>query len=461
MYKCTFSDVIVMSQWWHFFFQDLMTKRNLTPARIRATSLPEGKKVSYIWDAKQDGLGVRITRTAKSYIVQGRISGVSSSIVRIKIDSVDAVTIEKARNTAQTIRLQFAQGIDPREEIKRKAEEEIATRKKSMRQDIVFIDAWNIYVEENKSRWSERHYLAHTDAINFGGKKKLRGKGKTVSGILATFRDLKLSAITPDLITKWLKKETATRSTLASLGFRMLRAFANWCDETETFVDLIHPKACNSRIHRKTLPKPQRRDGCLQKEQLQPWFNAVTSYQNKIISAFFQTTLITGARRNEILTIQWKDIDFKWKSITIKDKVEGQRIIPLTPYVALLLNNLPRCNKWVFSSNKSSTGRIMEPKRANDAIYSVAGIPHLSVHDLRRSFSTLSEWLEMPTGIVAQIMGHKPSALAEKHYKKRPLDLLRMWHIKYETWILEQAGIAQPDESKAYQPPLKVINTIK
>ncbi|HAX1722310.1 TPA: preprotein translocase, partial [Escherichia coli] len=44
----------------------------------------------------------------------------------------------------------------------------------------------------------------------------------------------------------------------------------------------------------------------------------------------------------------------------------------------------------------------------------------------------------VPTGIVAQIMGHKPSALAEKHYRRRPLDLLRKWHEKIETWILEQ-----------------------
>ena len=51
---------------------------------------------------------------------------------------------------------------------------------------------------------------------------------------------------------------------------------------------------------------------------------------------------------------------------------------------------------------------------------------------------------EVPAGIVAQIMGHKPSAIAEKHYRQRPLDLLRMWHTKIEGWMLEQAGIQQP-----------------
>ena len=55
--------------------------------------------------------------------------------------------------------------------------------------------------------------------------------------------------------------------------------------------------------------------------------------------------------------------------------------------------------------------------------------------------SSLAEWVECPAGIVAQIMGHKPSATAEKHYTVRPVDLLRVWHNKIEAFILEQAGV--------------------
>ena len=59
-------------------------------------------------------------------------------------------------------------------------------------------------------------------------------------------------------------------------------------------------------------------------------------------------------------------------------------------------------------------------------------------------------------GVVAQIMGHKPSATAEKHYRERPLDLLRMWHSRIEAWLLEQAAIELPSE--AAKPELKLIN---
>jgi len=62
----------------------------------------------------------------------------------------------------------------------------------------------------------------------------------------------------------------------------------------------------------------------------------------------------------------------------------------------------------------------------------------------------------MPLGVVAQIMGHKPSATAEKHYRVRPLDLLRKWHTELEAWILTEAGIEQPKQAEA-APVLRVV----
>lgn len=143
--------------------------------------------------------------------------------------------------------------------------------------------------------------------------------------------------------------------------------------------------------------------------------------------------------------LEWADVDTQWHTALIKDKVEGTRNIPLTPYVELLISNLPRKNKYVFASPTAKSGRLTEPRKAHQSALEGAGIPSLSIHGLRRSFGTLAEWIECPTGISAQIMGHKPSALAEKHYRRRPIDLLRMWHTKIEKFILEEAGILQPE----------------
>ena len=82
----------------------------------------------------------------------------------------------------------------------------------------------------------------------------------------------------------------------------------------------------------------------------------------------------------------------------------------------------------------------MEPRIAHDKACAVAGLD-VTLHGLRRSFASLCEWIEMPAGIAAQIQGHAPQGVREQHYIRRPLDLLRMWHVKIEAWILEQAGI--------------------
>jgi integrase len=115
---------------------------------------------------------------------------------------------------------------------------------------------------------------------------------------------------------------------------------------------------------RDELPKKSAKDDCLQREQLPAWFAAVRQIQNPVIAAYLQTALLTGARREEVAGIRWEDVDFQWKALTIKDKVEGERTIPLTPYVASLLAALPRRNEWVFSSPTAASGRLQEPRNA-------------------------------------------------------------------------------------------------
>ena len=218
------------------------------------------------------------------------------------------------------------------------------------------------------------------------------------------------------------------------------------------------------------------------------WFERVGQLHNPVIAAYLKTLLLTGARPGEVLSLQWADINAQWKSITIRDKVEGERQIPLTPYVWLLLDAQPRRNGWVFSGGRallmtadniqrrqrkraaegvespaievlptSKSGRLVEPSIAHRQACLAANIEGLTLHGLRRSFASLTEWLEVPAGVVAQIQGHKPSATAEKHYKRRPLDLLRVHHERIETWILEQAGVTF--DAKATSGVLRVVAT--
>lgn len=425
-------------------------KFNLTPKRIDDFPHPESGK-AFLWDQKTPGLGVLASPTRKNFTYEGKYNKKS---LRITIGATVKYTVEEARERATEFQHLIDQGIDPREEKKRRHVEEEAAREESKRQDVIVSKVWAVYIEERKNCWSDRHYLDHIRLTHEGGKKKKRGVGKTVPGVLHSIMELPLSSITPETVEDWLKKESH-RKTQSRLGFEALRAFIAWCEDKKQYRGIASPDACSAKIKKKgQLHKKKAKDDCLQKEQLRAWFQAVGDYHNRIISAYLQTVLLTGARREEVLSLKWSDVDFKWRSLTIKDKVEGERVIPLTPYIGSLLSSLPRRNSWAFSSPTAESGRLQEPRIPHNKCLAVAGIEGLTIHGLRRSFGTLAEWTEMPVGIVYQIQGHKPSATAEKHYRKRPLDLLRKWHVKLEAWILEQAGIEQPTEEAR---PLKVL----
>lgn len=429
-----------------------MARVKMTAGRVRDFACKPGVSQAFLWDSEAPGLAVRATPTAKVFVWQGKFAGKD---IRVKIGDVLAWGIDDAREEARRMLTLASRGIDPRLERQERIAESEAKRQEIKRRAVTVAEIWTDYIEARRGQWSERHLRDHTNMAHLGGEPKKRGEGKTEPGALAALMPLKLDEVTAERVKSWLRDETAKRPTQARLAFGALRAFLNWCADTPDYANMAHPEACAPRISRQNLPKKGVKNDCLQKEQLPAWFTAVRAIHNPVIAAYLQALLLTGARREELAGLTWENVDFRWKSITIRDKVEGERTIGLTPYVSSLLAALPRRNEWVFSSPAAASGRLMEPRIPHNRACTAAGLDGLTLHGLRRSFGTLAEWVECPAGISAQIMGHKPSATAEKHYRRRPLDLLRMWHTKIEGWILEQAGIEQPAEEQA--PGLKVV----
>ena len=188
--------------------------------------------------------------------------------------------------------------------------------------------------------------------------------------------------------------------------------------------------------------RKSKRFDVLERGHLPAWFAAVRAMPNRVVSAYLQALLITGARREEMAALRWSEVDFNWSSVWVKDKVRPEgRKVPLTIYLADLLARLPRCNEWVFSSPLAARGCSEEPRIPHNSVLAVAGLNHVTLHGLRRTFASLAEWVEMPRGTVAQLMGHAPTATAERHYINRPPDLMAVWHGTFEGWILEQAGV--------------------
>lgn len=420
--------------------------------QVQVTKLAAPRKgYTLAWDEKQQGLGVRVTAAgARAYIHQARIHG---RTVRTTIGNADPNVwpLGKARAEARRLTVDCVDvGKDPRVLAKQERTQADADRIEAQRHAHVFSGVWAAYIEDCKAGWGSRHLADHTEVAHLGGaRKKNRDKGAeksdkpgvTKPGPLAPLMPLKLSELTAETIAAWLKREAGKRPTSAAKAYRLLRAFIGWAGEIPEYRGIIPADACTARDVRKALPTSTAKSDSLQRKQLPAWFKAVRALPNPIIAAYLQTLLLTGPRREELAGLKWTDVDFMWDSITIRDKVEGTRTIPLTPYVSSLLSKLPRKNAWVFYSATAEGGRLAEPTKAHNKALDAAGLPHVTLHGLRRSFSSLSEWVEIPTGVVAQIMGHKPSATAEKHYKVRPLDLLRSWHTKLETWILTEGGV--------------------
>ena len=421
----------------------LQNRVRLTAGRVDAFTCPAGKSQAFLWDTDTPALALRVTPTGrKTYVFESRLNGAT---LRLNIGTATDWPIEKARGEAQRLKVLVDSGTDPRELERQQQADKTAAKAAAAVQAVTVGEAWAAYVAERTPHWGDLHRKDHERLTRAGGetsKRGTRGRGVTIAGPLHPLLGLALRDLTAPVIEAWAAREAQTRPTAARLAWRLLKAFLGWCAEQPEYAPVLPSvNPAKTKKAREALGKAKAKDDSLLKEQLPAWFAAVRSIGNQTVAAYLQTLLLTGARPGEVLAMRWDDLNTQWRGLTIRDKVEGERVIPLTPYVWHLLAALPRRNEFVFASSRNENTPLTEPNHAHDKACKVAAIDALTLHGLRRSFGTLSEWLEVPAGVVAQIQGHKPSATAEKHYRVRPLDLLRVHHERIEAWILEQAGI--------------------
>lgn len=415
---------------------------SLTAGRIEALECPSDKGQVFVWDTQSPALLVRVARGGrKTFVFESRLDG---KTIRITIGDIKSWAIGQARAEANRLKAMVDTGHDPREQKRQQQIEREAVKVKQEAEAVTVAEVWQVYIEARSSKWGKHHKHDHDRLARAPGTSKA-GK-PTNAGPLYFFMNKRLVELTPELMEEWAEHEGQARPTAARLSFRLLRAFLTWCSKQSAYKTLLKDNPATSSEAREKLGTPKAKTDVLLREQLSAFFEACHNLSNPVIAAYIQSMLLTGARPSELLALKWGDMNGRARSLTIRDKdessggLDGIRAIPLTPYVHHLLAGLPRRNDWVFSS-LTLNQPISPPHERLADMAREAGIDEITFHGLRRSFGSLSEWLELPAGVVAQIQGHKPSATAEKHYRVRPLDLLRLHHERFEAWILEQAGI--------------------
>lgn len=418
-----------------------MAKIAFTAPKIAAFRCPPDKAQAFLWDAKASGLGLRVTpRGSPSYVFQGTFQG---SSLRVTIGDAGAWRIPDAQAKARELQRWIDEGRDPREVKAEVVAKDVAKREADRQEALTVGDVWPLYLAQGKPKrrdaWKPR-YRADLEAMaNAGGVKKKRGQGLTRPGPLHPLMALPLSGVNEDSLKVWFDREAVAGKHQAARALMMFRGFLRWCSARPEYRGQTDRDAGRGAAIVECLPSNTRRTDALEGAQVPGWWAGVEQLTNQTASVYLRALLLTGARREELAALTWGNVDFRWHKLTIADKIDTTRTIPLTPYVAQMLASLPRTNAYVFAS-AGKTGRIADTRASHAKVLQSAAIKGLTIHGLRRSFSLLGEAAGAPSGAIAQVMGHKPSATAEG-YRPRSVDALRPFLAQIEVHILSLAGV--------------------
>lgn len=439
-----------------------MAKIAFTAGRVSGFKCPPDKKQAFMWDVTAPGLGLRATPAGKpAYVFQSVYQGKD---LRITIGSPAAWSIPDAQAKARELQRLIDEGKDPRE-LKREAlaahAEKLAAAVAKLRADkaaaLTVGEVWPLYMAngrpKRKDAWKPR-YRADLEAMAApGGEKKKRGQGLTRSGPLYPLLALPLAGVNEDTLKSWYDREAVAGKHQAARALMMFRGFLRWCAARPEYRSLTDRDAGKAAAIVESLPSNTRRTDALEAAQVPGWWAGVEQLSNRTASVYLRALLLTGARREELAALTWANVDFQWRKLTIADKVDTTRTIPLGPYVAQMLATLPKVGPFVFAST-GKAGRITDTRASHAKALQSAAIEGLTIHGLRRSFSLLGEAAGAPAGAIAQVMGHKPSATAEG-YRPRSIDALRPFVEQIEAHILALAGVKF--DPKAEPGSLRVV----
>jgi integrase len=347
-------------------------------------SKPGKEQVIYRDDDLQ-GFALRVTPKSKSYIIEKRVNGINR---RVTIGKCDKITFESARKEALKILGDMARGIDP-------------------------VTGRNGTTYAVTLREVLEKYLA---------VRKLRPMTKTVYRRLITkelsdWLDIPVTSITRDMI-QLRHKEISSGTKYGTTGnatargtMQTLRAMLNFA--SDHFGHEEDPLIKYNPVDRLSRDRswhiiPSRK-GIVPDDKLGEWYKAVVRLENIAARDFFLVVALTGMRRTETLTLRWENVNLQERMIFVPGEItknHRDHHLPMSDFLFDLLRERHhncRDSQWVFPGR--GRGRFSDFRQALQEVRAKSGC-QFTVHDLRRTFLTMAEKLEIPHAAIKKLANH-------------------------------------------------------
>jgi integrase len=396
---------------------------NFTKSLLDKLSIPEGSKRPCYHDSNTIGLSLRVTSNSiKSFFVQRRIN---KRTTKVTLGRYPEMTIQQARIKAIKTLNSISDGINPNKLIK-----DEAIRRVTLEQ------VFNDYVRSRGTNLKDNTKKGYISAFN---------------NYLSQWSNTPISEITRDMVEKKHREITKQSPTRANTVMRQLRAYFNYAmgeyEDGDGIPIFVHNPV--SRLsHIKAWNREKRKQTVIKTYDLKKWYDTVMELpqhqlNNKKPNAaevcrdLFLFILFTGLRRREASTLMWDNIDFKDHSLTIEDtKNHEAHSLPLTPFLLKMLERRKSKSPYIFQGTTLNKP-LNDPKKQLDKVRKISGV-YFNLHDLRRTFITIAESLDINTYALKQLLNHKDQRDVTSGYIITDMERLREPMNKISDYILEQ-----------------------
>lgn len=133
-----------------------------------------------------------------------------------------------------------------------------------------------------------------------------------------------------------------------------------------------------------------------------------------IMANAIRLLLLTGCRKNEVLSLRWAYVDFERGYLRLPDSKTGEKTVFLGAPALKLLTDVPRLSEWVFPA-ASGTGHLVGLPRAWENLRYWCGLEEVRLHDLRHSFASVGAVSGDSLPVIGALLGHSDSKTTARY----------------------------------------------